>query len=514
MTSRRAYLAALVVVLLAGASLRVVHLGRPALCCDEFYDAFAAHSWLDGHGFNVPGREYTRARLMVLATAASFTAFGRHEWSARLPALVFGLLTLGATWWMARALFGRSAALAAVALVAISPDAIDISRFARLYAPLTFFVLIAAVASFETIERGPRWPLWGVAALSAELLATHFHPVALTLGAAVCLYAAVMSAAALARRDWLSSAWSGAIAIGILAVAVAAAQLPSVRATFVRAALEPLPWYRPTPGGAWVHHVYLRDEYGWLWIAVWAATAVAIARAGRAGLFVALAFWVPFALISIVVATKHHRYTLFLLPFAWVMLGVAVATIAGWWRSAAARRYRVPVAAAAAMLVATGGPAAFPSFAAASHRPWRMTGPFATGFYHDWRGAAAAIGPLLPPDALIVSDQWHASMYYLHRPSMRLYPADRDAAAGDWETISRRADIIVQHAPELVNVQSQRPIWVVVSEGQWQRPGYYDPALVAFVRRNCRPAALPPSATLVAFDCTMRTMYSARTAMH
>lgn len=384
MTSRRAYLAAIVVVLLAGALLRIVHLGRPALCCDEFYDAFAAHSWLDGHGFNVPGREYTRARLMVLATAASFTAFGRHEWSARLPALVFGLLRLGATWWMARALFGRGAALAAVALVAISPDAIDISRFARLYAPLTFFVLIAAVASFETIERGPRWPLWAVAALSAELLATHFHPVALTLGAAVCL----------CRRDECRSARPARLAVERVVWrnrdrhprGRRRRRAASFRARDVRASGAGTAPLVPADAGRRVGASRLLAR----------RVRVALDRgvgghrggdcqAGRAGLFVALAFWVPFALISIVVATKHHRYTVFLLPFAWVMLGVAVATIAGWWRSAAARRYRVPVAAAAAMLVATGGPAAFPSFAAASHRPWRTTGPFATGFYHDWR---------------------------------------------------------------------------------------------------------------------------------
>jgi len=512
MDRRRAYLAAVLAVLLAGTLLRAVHLDRPALCCDEFYDTFAARSLLDGHGFNVPGREYTRARLMVLATAASFTAFGEHEWSARLPALLFGLLTLAATWWIARTLFGRTAALVALAFVAISPDAIDISRFARLYAPLTFFVLIAAVASFKAVERAPRWPLWVVVALGAELLATHFHPVALSLGAAVCVYATVMSVGSLARRNWASAAWYAAIALGIVAVGVSAAFVPDVPATFVRAALEPLPWYQPAPGDAWVHYEHLKAEYGWLWIAVWLATALAVIRTGRPGLFVALAFWVPFVLPSTVVATKHHRYTLFLLPLAWLLLGAAAEAVGAWLRTLSLRRRLIPIAATATVIIAAGGPAAFPSFAAAFHRPWRTTGFFATGFYHDWRATAAAIGPLLPRDALIVSDMWHAPIYYLHHPSMRLYPAYRDAAAGDWETHYRRRDVIVQHAPELVNAQTTRPVWVIVSDGHWRRAGYYDPALVGLIQRKCRSVTLPEGSTLVAFDCTNAPTKMARNA--
>lgn len=154
------------------------------------------------------------------------------------------------------------------------------------------------------------------------------------------------------------------------------------------------------------------------------------------------------------------------------------------------------------MILAVGGRAAFPSFAAALHRPWRTTGYFATGFYHDWRTTAAAIEPLLPRDALIVSDVWHAPIYYLHHPSMRLYPAYRNAEAGDWETHYRRRDVVVQHAAEFVNAQLQRPVWVIVSDGHWRRTGYYEPALVSLIEGKCRSVTLPPGSTLVAFDCS------------
>ncbi len=122
---------------------------------------------------------------------------------------------------------------------------------------------------------------------------------------------------------------------GLTLCEVAVALTPALREKLLTAALVPLPWYRPTPGASWVHYQHLLSEYGWVWYLVGVSSIVVLA-AGRAGLFVSLAFWVPFVLISVGVATKHHRYTIQLLPFAWLAIGGAAQL--AWRRSPIAWR--------------------------------------------------------------------------------------------------------------------------------------------------------------------------------
>lgn len=70
-------------VLAAGVALRAVNLGDPAFGFDEFYDVFAAKSFLAGEGFRLPHGGYTRGRLATLLTAAAFAAFGRYSRASR-----------------------------------------------------------------------------------------------------------------------------------------------------------------------------------------------------------------------------------------------------------------------------------------------------------------------------------------------------------------------------------------------------------------------------------------------
>jgi hypothetical protein len=58
-------------------------LGCRLFGCDEFFDVFAARSWLAGEGFQIPGQESTRGLAMTRLTAASLAMFGESEWSAR-----------------------------------------------------------------------------------------------------------------------------------------------------------------------------------------------------------------------------------------------------------------------------------------------------------------------------------------------------------------------------------------------------------------------------------------------
>src|SRR5581483_10662664 len=148
--------------------------------------------------------------------------------------------------------------------------AIDIDRFARLYSPLAFFVLLGALAAFVALEgdggedSGPVAPArrqllgdpavarragWLAVATAAGLAALHLHPVAFGLVAVVQAYAAIMAGGLLLQARYRPAAGYAGVALVILAVeGLAAAAAPGLRAGLVDAALIPLSWYRPTPG--------------------------------------------------------------------------------------------------------------------------------------------------------------------------------------------------------------------------------------------------------------------------
>jgi hypothetical protein len=538
--SPRLFFALALGLVLAGAALRTINLGEPAFCCDEFFDVFAGRSWLAGDGFQVPGREYTRALAMARATGASFAAFGESEWSARLPALIVGILTLPLIAACGRMFFGPVAAIVALGLLAISPHAIDVSRFARLYSPLTFLLLGGATAVYAGLEgRGHAGPAlrvsraaWLAAGGLAILAGTHFHPVAFALGPAIQLYVGVRAGQAYRHGDRRAALLYLLVFAGLTLCEVVVALVPALREKLLTAALVPLPWYRPTPGDAWVHHAHLLSEYGWVWYLVGLSTVIVLA-AGRAGLFVALAFWVPFVLISTGVATKHHRYTIQLLPFAWLVIGGAAQVVwtriadrlpAGRWPPFARGRawlggqrglpravaaWALTLAVSLAVLLALAKVS--PSVPEALRRPFQASGTFTIGSFYDWRGLARALDGQIDPRTVIVSDRWHELIYYLRRDSDQILPAYRVWGAGDWETPERDYSSKVQKAEHLQARIDRRPVWLIVSASQWRRPGYYDAGLTALVEGTCRPVALPEDLQfVVAFDCGAQEAGSGR----
>lgn len=514
-----------------GVALRAMNLGGPAFCCDEFYDVFAARSVLAGEGLQIPGRPYTRAWLATYLTAGAFALLGapigpdtpEGQWAseaiARLPALVFGVLTLGLVYVAGRALFGPTAGLVALSLLAVSPHGVDIARFARLYSPLTFFVLVAALAAFRGLQgeggEGPRLTRrrvgWLVLGAGAGLVAVHLHPVALGLVLVVQAYTAALALWLVLQGHRGPAARYAALAVGFLLLEALGVAIPDVRARLVQTALTPLPWYRPTPGDALLYHNHLAARYAWLWYLLWPATLVVVLTRSRAGLFVALAFWVPFVVVSGAVATRHPRYVVHLLPFAWLLLGGAAGAL--WPAARAALSSRLDAllpswipqgAAAAAVLAAAAAPVVrlTPSVVEAVRRPWQATGSFTTGHVDDWRGLARALGPQLEPEASIVASTWHAPRYYLGRPTYHLLAAFRRRGAGDWEMPTRRAEEQVQRAEHLAALRGRGvPLWVVVQRTRWERADYIDAGLKRMIARECRAVPLPPKLAFVVFAC-------------
>ncbi|HEX7126204.1 MAG TPA: glycosyltransferase family 39 protein [Thermodesulfobacteriota bacterium] len=494
--------------LAAGLAIRAANLGGPAFGYDELYHVFAAKGLLDGEGLALPsGRPYTRGALVSLLTAGAFVLFGEHEWSARVPALLFGAASLVLIYAAGRTLFGPIAGVTALWLLALSPEAVDADRYARMYSPLTAFGLLAALAAYRALEGGGR--RWAVVAVAAAAVAVHLHPAALMLVVAVGAYAASCCLAA-ALRGERQPRRHLALALGLLALAAASALTPPVRSLVREAAATPLPWYRPEPGDVLTYHRHLAATYGWLWPLLWPATFVALLTRPRPGLFTALAFWLQLVILSVAVATKHVRYIIHVLPFAWLVLGGAAQSLWPPARDALQARVRAWVpgrlagaAASAAVLVLAVAPLArlMPSVPAAASRPWRTEGAFATGHFDDWRGLERELRPRLDPRALLVTRVQLAARYYLGRPAHHLLSAHARRGGGDWEQPSRTDDDQVQHAGDLARLRRLgAPVWLVVEAWRWEQPGYLDEGLVAAAARDCRPVPVGAVAFVV-FAC-------------
>jgi mannosyltransferase len=95
--------------------------------------------------------------LYELLAHASIRAFGESPWAVRLPAAVFGTLTVPLVFLFARRVFGRAEALLAGGLLAVSMHHVFFSQDARGYTTMIFFLVAASLVLLELPGRGLRW---------------------------------------------------------------------------------------------------------------------------------------------------------------------------------------------------------------------------------------------------------------------------------------------------------------------------------------------------------------------
>ena len=168
------YVRLLVLLLVVGAALRVIGIST-SLWTDEVDSLL--------HCVRLPVREIVTTYpsenqhpLHSLLAHASIAAFGEHEWSLRLPALVFGVLCIGAVARLGRQVLGETTGLLAALLLAVSFHAVWFSQNARGYTGLLFFTTLATSEMLELFvkphKRGVvRYALWMALALYTHLTA-------------------------------------------------------------------------------------------------------------------------------------------------------------------------------------------------------------------------------------------------------------------------------------------------------------------------------------------------------
>jgi len=167
--------AALVLLVVAGLTLRLWHLGAEGFADDEVHKWLAANRYLHGDfgGDDVEHPMLMKALIAVVVRFAPGTA--SPEALTRLPNALSGGPLVIAVAFLGRRLFGREAGLLAAAVVALSPAAVGYGRIAKEDVLLTLFTVLlvaclagAHAAAEEGSDRAQsRWEIAGAAALAA-----------------------------------------------------------------------------------------------------------------------------------------------------------------------------------------------------------------------------------------------------------------------------------------------------------------------------------------------------------
>lgn len=147
-------IALLTATLLLALYLRTNGLTTQGLGFDETIHIYAAKSIIqDGSPTMPSGKVYTRALPYTYAVALSFKLFGVSAFSARLPSVIFGMLSILIVFFIGSAFFDRSVGVLAALFMAFVPFEVVWSRTCRMYSMYQFLYLCTFYAFYRGFEK-------------------------------------------------------------------------------------------------------------------------------------------------------------------------------------------------------------------------------------------------------------------------------------------------------------------------------------------------------------------------
>ena len=171
--------------------------------------------------------------LYSILANLSFMAAGGTDWSVRLPAVLFGVASLGAMWWFGRRVTSKHEALLGVFLLTVSYHHVWFSQNARGYTTMMFLVVVAT-GLFRNLLEGsshPRLYVWGYAICMALATYTHLTVALIAVGHALTVPLVTRWSSADSRARAL---WCGDRARDLARSSRSASMLPCSRRCGVR----------------------------------------------------------------------------------------------------------------------------------------------------------------------------------------------------------------------------------------------------------------------------------------
>lgn len=162
----------LAIIVAVGLFLRLLELGRDSFWCDEAGVALVS---LQPSLSSVIAELRTHAAAMPLDYVINWLVanVSLNEGLMRLPAAVFGTLTLPICYALFVRLANRPIALLATLLLAVSPLHVHYSQELRFYAALMCFYSLSTYLIFRAIQQGSVWR-WAIF-VAAAAVGAYFH---------------------------------------------------------------------------------------------------------------------------------------------------------------------------------------------------------------------------------------------------------------------------------------------------------------------------------------------------
>jgi hypothetical protein len=203
--------AILAILLAVAAWLRLYHLGELGLEVDEGVHALAVEGWIsDGIPILPSGAVYQRSLPFVALQAMVARMTGVNEFALRLPAALFGVAAVAATYALARGIFDRRVALIAATFMALSAWEIELSRYGRFYTAFQLSFVVAFLCLYRVLAGGTR--AWTFGFVAASLAAVTLHELSIVI--AVCFLVPLFD------RDASMTFRAKSVAAGAIFVAV------------------------------------------------------------------------------------------------------------------------------------------------------------------------------------------------------------------------------------------------------------------------------------------------------
>lgn len=324
---------ALAVIFIGGAILRFFQLGKADFWLDEAGVAYAARAATLPEMLQVV-RSHVMAMPLDYLIVWCFGRFNTQEAFLRLPAAIWGTLSLLAAYRLFHRFVPKSAALFGTLFLALSPLHIQYSQELRFYASLVFFYLISSLFLWRALEQPSpkRWALFSAVCITGIF----FHSYVMLALANGFIWLAL-------KPGLLRSA---SIRMGMLLSAVAC--LLAFLAGYVLFSASnffviPLMVYEDSAAGAlatglgWLPYLPGGPRLSWVWgglCALLEITAVigvlrSQPRSPLAGLFYSMVLQIGFILLSDIV--EHYffapRQLLMLLPLFLLFAGLGAQRI-------------------------------------------------------------------------------------------------------------------------------------------------------------------------------------------
>jgi hypothetical protein len=436
--------ALLAAILILGASLRIRNLGGPDFGVDEIFHVYAAQRMIAGEGPLLPsGLPYARSLSYTRTVEWAGALFGEvNEWSARVPSVVFGCLSILVVFVIARQWYSPAAGLVAACVTAVAPMQVAHSRQVRMYAFFQLLYLVIIYLLYQGLETSsPRRRPWVPRRLAAWCSALQIRPLLLLLAAPVVVLAietqdlifpaltgpvayVVCLALVAPYVDDVAPAirWKYRTAAAVLivgALLVFALDIGSVREKYAYARSFTPTWAAANAEN-WRFYLYV---FGGVYPAMFGtfglASVFALTRSWKPTSYLMACFALPFLLHSFFFAWKEDRYLYHIMPLMFIVFAVGVsAFLSSFYRSLTVWAGDVGKTDPRVLAGTLTAIALFFLFGATRELREGVklhnldVGVFAGAQHYNWRKAMTFIGERVRPDDVIITARSLAARYY------------------------------------------------------------------------------------------------------